>query len=200
MTTSRRRAQWRAGVSRSRTAALALMVGLALAASACGASPASTGRQGGSPGTAPVASPSATRSQEQSDLAFARCVRAHGVANFPDPSSQGGFDKTALNRISQTNPSYQGATRACQHLLVAPTVVQQQEVAAEALQFARCMRSHGVANFPDPGGDGRIPDPATVGLDQGAPRFEAANQACGRFRPPYFPSNAAYNAYAAAHG
>lgn len=58
------------------------------------------------------------------------------------------------------------------------------------------MRAHGVTNFPDPDSTGRIPDPASFGIDQGSPQLEAANQACGKYRPPYIPSNAAYNAYA----
>jgi hypothetical protein len=62
------------------------------------------------------------------------------------------------------------------------------------------VRAHDVPNFPDPGRDGRIPDPATLGINQGSPKFEAANKACGKYRPPYMPSNAAYNAYARAHG
>ena len=45
----------------------------------------------------------------------------------------------------------------------------------------------------------RIPDPATVGINQGSPKFEAANQACRKYRPPYMPSNAAYNVWARAH-
>ena len=32
------------------------------------------------------------------------------------------------------------------------------------------------------------------------PKFQAANEACGKYRPPYMPSNSAYNAYAQAHG
>jgi hypothetical protein len=75
-----------------------------------------------------------------------------------------------------------------------------QRVRAEALEFAQCVRAHDVPNFPDPGRDGRIPDPATLGINQGSPKFEAANKACGKYRPPYMPSNAAYNAYARAHG
>ena len=54
---------------------------------------------------------------------------------------------------------------------------------------AQCMHAHGVA-LPDPGSDGRIPDPSTVGLNQGSSPFESANQACGKYRPPYMPSNA----------
>ena len=71
---------------------------------------------------------------------------------------------------------------------------------AQALRFSRCVRSHGVPNFPDPDSTGRIPDPASLGIDQGSPKFQAANQTCRRYRPPYMPSNAAYNAYARTHG
>jgi hypothetical protein len=78
--------------------------------------------------------------------------------------------------------------------------VERQQVEAQGLEFSRCVRAHGVPNFPDPAGDGRIPDPATVGIDQGSPRFEAANRACGTYRPPYMPSNSAFNAYARTHG
>jgi hypothetical protein len=54
--------------------------------------------------------------------------------------------------------------------------------------------------MPDPDSSGRIPDPATVGINQGSPAFEAANRICAKWRPPYMPSNAAYNAYARTHG
>jgi hypothetical protein len=60
------------------------------------------------------------------------------------------------------------------------------------------VRAHGITNFPDPGSDGRIPDPASVHIDQGSPQFQAANQACRQWRPPYMPSNPAYDAYATA--
>jgi hypothetical protein len=75
-----------------------------------------------------------------------------------------------------------------------------QQIKAQALQYSRCVRSHDVPNFPDPDSSGRIPDPASLGIDQGSPKFQAANQACGKYRPPYMPSNAAYNAYARTHG
>jgi hypothetical protein len=74
------------------------------------------------------------------------------------------------------------------------------QVRALSLRFSQCVRAHGVPNFPDPDSTGRIPDPASVGINQGSPKFEAANQACGKYRPPYMPSHAAYNAYARTHG
>jgi hypothetical protein len=61
------------------------------------------------------------------------------------------------------------------------------------------MRTHGVA-LPNPDSSGRIPDPASVGIDQGSPRFQVANQTCGKYRPSHMPSNAGYNAYTHTHG
>jgi hypothetical protein len=48
------------------------------------------------------------------------------------------------------------------------------------LQFSRCMRSHGVSKFPDPGGDGSIEITGSAGIDPRSPTFEKAQQACQR--------------------
>jgi hypothetical protein len=127
-------------------------------------------------------------------------MRAHGVPDFPDPDSNGQFNKRTLAGLATSNSHFASASHGCQHLLPQPSVDQQREQSVEALEFSECMRSHGVVKFPDPGSDGRIPDPATFGIDQGSPQFEEANEACGKYRPPYVPSNAAYNAYARANG
>lgn len=101
---------------------------------------------------------------------------------------------------------FQSAQSACQSLLPnggnGPSLAQLEQERTQALRFSQCVRAHGVPNFPDPVSSGRmrIPDPAAVGIDQGSPKFEAANQACAKYRPPYMPSNAAYNAYARTHG
>ena len=161
---------------------------LALLASACGGSPATNG-----------AKPSGA-------VAFAACIRSHGVPNWPDPNTSGAFDKSKLTpqQLGASLSRVQAAQQACQHLLPnggsGPNAAQQQYVKALGLEFSRCVRGHGLPRFPDPGSDGRIPDPASVGIDQGSPKFRAANQACGKYRPPYMPSNAAYDAYARAHG
>ncbi len=48
-----------------------------------------------------------------------------------------------------------------------------------ALAFARCMRSHGVRTFPDPGGNGELPKREVVGARKDGPtRFDSANSAC----------------------
>jgi hypothetical protein len=148
----------------------------------------------------------ATTATQNRAVSFARCMRTHRVPNWPDPSSAGAFDKSKLTteQLGAGPSQVQSAQTACQHLLPnggrGPNAAQLQQSKAQGLAFARCMRSHGVSNFPDPGSDGRIPDPASVGLDQGSPKFQAGNQACGKYRPPYMPSNSAYDAYARTHG
>jgi hypothetical protein len=52
--------------------------------------------------------------QLQDLLAFAHCVRSHGVPNFPDPNSQGGFDLAGTGINShQLTPAEIAAARAC---------------------------------------------------------------------------------------
>ena len=181
-----------ARLTRARAAAaIVATAGLALLAAGCGNS-----------STNP---PSVTAAQT-GPVAFAACVRSHGVPNWPDPSSSGVFDKSKLTpqQLGASGARVQAAQAACQHLLPSgvrvPSFAEVQRARAQGLEFSRCVRSHGVPNFPDPGSDGRIPDPAIGGINQGSPTFEAANQACRAYRPPYMPSNAAYNAYARTHG
>ena len=165
------------------------IAGLAALAAGCGGSPAAP-----------------SSSSSSGAVAFAQCMRSHQVPNWPDPTSSGVFDKSKLTsqQLGASESKVQAAQTACNHLLPAggsgPNAARLQLERAQGLAFAGCVRSHGVPNFPDPDSTGRIPDPATVGIDQGSPKFQAANRACGKYRPPYMPSNAAYNAYARTHG
>lgn len=131
-------------------------------------------------------------------------MRANGVSNYPDPVGGGAPPKESVEQLGVSSSRFQSAQSACRHLLPGgggpPSQAEQQQVRALSLRFSQCVRSHGVPTFPDPGSDGRIPDPASVGIDQGSPKFQAANEACGKYRPPYMPSNAAYNAWARTHG
>lgn len=171
-------------------AALIVTAGLALLTVGCG----------GSPG-APAAS-----AQQRGALAYAGCMRADGVSNWPDPNASGVFDKLKLTtqQLGASSSHVQTAQRACNHLLPnggsGRSSAQMQQMRAQGLRFSLCVRSHGLANFPDPDSSGRIPDPAPLGIDQGSPKFRAANQACRNDRPAYIPSNAAYDAYVRAHG
>jgi hypothetical protein len=128
-------------------------------------------------------------------LAFAKCMRAHGVSNFPDPTGgelnlqvQKTPNSTSVNGVEVNGPVFQSALQACRSYLPNgghPSAAQTAKVKAQALAMSRCMRSHGVPNFPDPqfrnapgGGFGiRIGGP---GIDPSSPAFQAAQKACGK--------------------
>lgn len=54
---------------------------------------------------------------------------------------------------------------------------------SRALQFADCMRAHGVPSFPDPGGGGGGIDLAGTGINPQSPAFKSARKACARLAP-----------------
>jgi hypothetical protein len=78
-------------------------------------------------------------------------MRNHGYPRFPHPDSAGNFNLTGINL---NTPRGRSAGTACSSQ-VAPANLGQQKALAQALRFARCMRAHGVTNFPDPNPDGQ---------------------------------------------
>jgi hypothetical protein len=133
-------------------------------------------------------------------IAFAKCMRSHGVPNFPDPGGSGGNiqiqasatsgsgQSLKVNGVSVNAPAFQSAMQHCQSLMPhrKPSASQIAQLKANGVKFAECMRSHGVPNFPDPqiqsgpgGGVGvRIGGPGS-GLDPRSPAFQAAQKQCG---------------------
>jgi hypothetical protein len=82
-------------------------------------------------------------------------MRSHGEPAFPDPGSQGAFSATkSAADLNFSSPLFRAAQRACQKVLSSggvETPSQQEAVTAKAVEFAQCMRSHGLTTFPDPG-------------------------------------------------
>jgi hypothetical protein len=119
-------------------------------------------------------------------LAFSRCMRAHGVKNFPDPNSQGEIQIGAAAGINKGSPKFQSALQACRKVLPnggQPTPAQLAAMRKAALAFSACMRSHGLPDFPDPdfskGGAGiRLRGGPGSDLDPSSPAFQAAQKAC----------------------
>jgi hypothetical protein len=132
---------------------------LALLAAACGGSPGghvaqlSTSTTKGSP-------PSRGSTHDQA-LAYAGCLRSHGVPLWPDPESSGAFDKSKLTpqQLGVSSSQIGTAQKACKSLVPTYSATPQPHVLAEALRFSRCMRAHGAANFPDPESNGAIAIP-----------------------------------------
>lgn len=52
-----------------------------------------------------------------------------------------------------------------------------------ALAFSRCMRSHGVPHFPDPGSNGSIPKKTAQQLGVSSSTYQAAQHACAQLLP-----------------
>jgi hypothetical protein len=125
----------------------------------------------------------------QKALAYAQCMRSHGVPRFPDPDSRGNFAISGPEIGPVNGTEFRNADKACRHLLPGSqpmTPAQQRQATAQALRFVACMRSHGLPHFPDPvvnaqgigfrvGGNG--------GPRPGSPQFKAAQQACQRLMP-----------------
>jgi hypothetical protein len=106
--------------------AAGVVLGCALLASACGASaPAASVAQLGTTTTSRPAKGSNITSSSGSPLAYAQCMRAHGVPDFPDPvfhSNGGGGISISLkvgagSDLSPSSPAFQAAQQVCQKLM-----------------------------------------------------------------------------------
>ncbi len=124
-----------------------------------------------------------SRSNKAQFVAYARCMRSHGVQDFPDPTTPPGggvafqLNGGAGSDLNHTNPTFKAANQACRALLPggqqAPTASDPQ-IAAE-VKWARCLRSHGVPSFPDPNSQGAFDSSK---FDDRSPAFQTASKAC----------------------
>jgi len=126
------------------------------------------------------------KQEQQNAVGFAVCMRSHGVPDYPDPqiSSSGNHVQVSISPggADPNSPAFKSAGHACHNLLPngGPPANGAQDQAQD-LTFADCMRSHGVPNFPDAARDGAFTLPSTI--DQQAPQFQHATQACMNLRP-----------------
>lgn len=63
--------------------------------------------------------PAQKAQHQQQLLKFAQCMRAHGISDFPDPSSTGALkisgNSGSGSGIDPSSPQFQAAQKACQH-------------------------------------------------------------------------------------
>ena len=119
----------------------------------------------------------------QKSVAYAACMRQHGVPNFPDPLPNGGFEistDVTGGTNGQVSPQYAAAVNACASLLPSgsPSAQQQKKTLSELLKVSACMRTHGFPSFPDPtvSNDGTYLH--IVGFDRNSPQFQSALATC----------------------
>jgi hypothetical protein len=113
---------------------------------------------------------------------FSACMRKHGVAKFPDPNSQGVIQFGSDNGVDPNSPTFKSARSTCQKLLPnggQPTPQQQAKMQQQLLAFSKCMRAHGIKDFPDPSNGGlRLSAGAGSDLNPNNTQFQAAQRAC----------------------
>jgi hypothetical protein len=141
-------------------------------------------------------SPESTASHEQAMVTFAKCMRASGVSNFPDPSSGGRI--TVPTATNPAAPLFKTAQAKCQKLLPGGGLPGSEPSSPHALahwlNVSRCMRKHGIHDFPDPTTSVPSKPPAGIGevadregaillfsstINQQSPAFTRAAAACG---------------------
>jgi hypothetical protein len=160
---------------------VAALATFAVMVAGCGNGSAGTGTR-----TA-ISGDGSTASIHEKALRFAECMRGNGVGNFPDPGASGSFTIDGVVNGSSLDPNsaaFKRAIEACRNLeppgFVGAGVTPKQEVVR--LAFARCVRDHGVPDFPDPTPNGplvdtnRIPSASTTG---GMSALNAAMHTCG---------------------
>jgi hypothetical protein len=165
---------------RAATAIIA-SAGLAMLAAGCGGSAGAHVAQLGSKAPHSSSSASAASAQVNGALAFSRCMRAHRVPAYPDPTTPGLLPKKTLQQLGVSNSAFQSAQRACIHLATnggQPSQSQVQQYRDTMLTYARCIRTHGVPNMPDPDSRGHLDIGAGTDVNVDSPKFEAAYQAC----------------------
>jgi|SRR5579862_2569200 len=182
------------------TAVIALLAPIALLAAACGG-PATPGVPTGATKTTTTAAstPAGSSTGASGPLAYASCMRSHGVSNFPDPSSSGGFPKQDVisAESSVSNSQVDAASNDCKALLpagqslsgkpVQTVTVQDQK---DYLKTVACLRSHGITNFPDPvfsGGSVHFTIPPSINMHSA--KFLEATQVCEKLIPAGLPGS-----------
>jgi hypothetical protein len=185
---------------RRATVAVALFAPIGLLATACtGGSPsASVARLNvTATNTSTPSDSSAASAQGTGALVFARCMRANGLPNWPDPESNGVFDKAKLRAagysVAQTRAVEEGP---CKNTLPtgSPSPSPSRRITAQQQQYyldaAACMRSHGIRNFPDPTfSNGSVTFVAPPGLETTSPEFAQDEDTCKKLIPAGLPDS-----------
>jgi hypothetical protein len=160
----------------ARVLAAGAVVALAAVVAGCG---------GGGSKNSGGSGPQGGSATQPSGVAYAQCMRSHGVTNFPDSAISTTGNGTQINLPAgiRNNPNYQSASQSCQRYLPSGTNTgggsSSASVQAE-INFANCMRSHGVTNFPEPDASGHmvIQGGNGSGIDPNSPTFQSAMQVC----------------------
>ena len=163
----------------SAAAALAMMI---LAVGGCGGT-RSPSDHASETRAAPGSGGTGTRAKA---VQFSECMRSNGVSAFPDPDASGALTIDAVangSSLDTSSAAFKHALGACQEL-EPPGFTGKQRSPQEqqaALEFARCIRDHGVPDFPDPAKSDPLVDTNRIpsaGTPAGLSLLNAAMRTC----------------------
>jgi hypothetical protein len=163
-----------------------LLLVLVLAVAACG------GGNDGNDGVASLGGDQATATtspgggdSKQAALAYARCMRQHGI-DMPDPKfdAQGRMAQQLPSGVGPDDPKFKATDQACKQYLPngGEPPKPDPQLQRQMVAFARCMRQHGI-NIPHPKPGGGIDVDGAAGVNPNDPKFKAAQQACQQYAP-----------------
>jgi hypothetical protein len=158
---------------------------LALTACGGGGHPSGVASLSGPHAGATTTTPAGKQNVAQLYAKWAECIRQHGI-DLVDPvvDDQGEVNISLPPGVSQQ--TYEAANTACQSLhQAAQTAARggrppEKPDPTKMINFSKCMRAHGVRDFPDPSANGGLTIQAGPGSDLGPdnPTFVAAQKAC----------------------
>jgi hypothetical protein len=173
---------------RSKRALVVAVVACACAIAAVGAAVRTHGSSGGGASSSPAANAASwQQSIAQIGRRYAQCLREHGHPQIADPSitTDGrlsfGAQEEAVDAASR---ALRGGTclRELMALKEAPPKPPTAAELHQAVLFARCVRRHGLADWPDPHPDGTYPlSPRLRRAPKG--QLVSSLSACQHFNP-----------------
>jgi hypothetical protein len=131
---------------------------------------------------------SGTSTARDKAVRFSACMRENGVKDFPDPDASGTLTIDGIandSSVDTDSPTFTRAIGVCKDLQPAGFTGRKRTPNAQkaALEFAQCIRDHGVKDFPDPvNGEPLVNTNLIPSTNQkgGMTILNAAMQACGK--------------------
>jgi hypothetical protein len=114
-------------------------------------------------------------------------MREHGVSDFPNPQVTMSANQGSIKQVAKANivasPAFKTAKKACAALQPGPGSGGSSHHGPGKLvllALARCLRAHGITDFPDPNAQGEMTQQMlnAAGVNVHAPGFFATARGC----------------------
>jgi hypothetical protein len=115
-----------------------------------------------------------------------RCARSNGMPNMPDLRLDSNGRVSLPPGTPEPPKSVERACRSIWERLPASARGDEERPPADMqalLRYARCMREHGMAEFPDPDAQGNFKAPLSLQREGKSPRLLRAMRACQQLNP-----------------